>query len=95
MRRYLLAYDVADPERLRRVYQVARAHGQRVQDSLYEVLLTPRERVLLEGQLGRLINHEEDQVLLIELGPADQPPRLEIKALGQSYRPQRRENLIL
>lgn len=63
--------------------------------ALYEVLLTPRERVLLEGQVGRLINHEEDQVLLIELGPADQPPRLEIKALGQCYQPQRRENLIL
>lgn len=94
MTRYLLAYDVADPERLRQVYQLARSYGQRVQDSLYEVIMTARERVLLEGRLRELIDHGRDQVLFIELGAGDQPPRVEVKALGLPYRPVERGSII-
>ena len=46
--RYLVSYDIADPDRLRKVHAVVKATAQRVQDSVYEALLTEKELVLLE-----------------------------------------------
>jgi CRISPR-associated protein Cas2 len=93
--RYLISYDIADPERLRKVHGVVKATAQRVQDSVYEALMTEKERVLLESRLKGVINQKEDQVMFVELGSAERTEVREISTLGLPYRPQIRGSVVL
>ncbi len=82
VRRYLVSLDIADPERLRRVHGVVKTVAQRVQDSVYEALLTEKELVLLEKRIVDVLNQKEDQVLFIDLGAGDREKLSEVKTLG-------------
>jgi CRISPR-associated endonuclease Cas2 len=48
---YLVAYDVADPKRLRRTYQTMLGHGDPVQYSIFYCELSPMERQQLKQRL--------------------------------------------
>jgi CRISPR-associated protein Cas2 len=93
--RYLVSYDIADPDRLRRVHNVVKATAARVQDSVYEALLTDKERVLLEERLKRVMNQKEDQVMFVDLGSAYRTVLPEITTLGLVYQPQVRSSVVL
>jgi CRISPR-associated protein Cas2 len=93
--RYLVSYDIADPDRLRKVHAVVKACAQRVQYSVYEALMTETERVLLEERLKRVINQKEDQVIFLDLGSAARSVLPEITTLGLVYRPQSRGSVVL
>ncbi len=67
--RYLLAYDVRDPRRLRRVHQVAKAFGQALQYSVFVCDLSRTELVRLKTQLLDEMNLGEDSVGIFDLGP--------------------------
>ncbi|HYZ71984.1 MAG TPA: CRISPR-associated endonuclease Cas2 [Chthoniobacterales bacterium] len=82
---YIVCYDVADPKRLRRVFKVCKDFGQHIQFSVFECDLTPSEKLQFEEKLGDEIKREEDQVLFIRLGPAEQRGQREITALGVPY----------
>lgn len=69
--RYLVAYDICDPARLRKVYKTLRGYGAHLQFSVFRCDLTDRERVVLGGLLGEIVHHEEDQVMFVRLGPAE------------------------
>lgn len=92
--RYLVSYDIADPERLRRVHAIVKASAHRVQDSVYEALMTERERVLFVGRLESVIHHKKDQVIFLDLGSAAREDLPEIATLGLPYRPQRRGPVV-
>lgn len=66
---YLVCYDIADPVRLRSVHRVVDGYGQRLQYSVYRCPLTAAQKVRLEAALRERINHREDRVLFVELGP--------------------------
>ena len=68
---YLVSYDIADDKRLRRVHRTMRGFGEPLQYSVFRCVLSPAERILLLEALTPLLNHREDQVMLINLGPAD------------------------
>jgi len=68
--RYLLCYDVCDESRLRRTARIAEAYGYRVQYSVFICDLSPMERIALEAELRRTLNHQDDRVFLVNLGPA-------------------------
>lgn len=93
--RYLVSYDIADPDRLRRVHGVVKATAERVQDSVYEALLSERERVLLEERLLAVMNQKEDQVMFVSLGRADRTDLPEVTTLGLPWRPQRRGSIVM
>jgi CRISPR-associated protein Cas2 len=93
--RYLVSYDIADPDRLRRVHNVVKASAVRVQYSVYEALMTEKERVLLEDRLKQVINQKEDQVIFLDLGSAYRTELPEITTLGLVYKPQVRSSVVL
>jgi CRISPR-associated protein Cas2 len=93
--RYLVSYDIADPDRLRRVHNVVKASAVRVQDSVYEALMTDKERVLLEERLKKVMNQHEDQVIFVDLGSADRTELPEITTLGLAYQPLVRGSVVL
>ena len=81
---YIVAYDISDPKRLRRVYRTMRGYGDPLQYSVFRCILSPSERVLLIEALTPIINHREDQVLFINLGPADGRAHVSIETLGRA-----------
>lgn len=66
---YIVAYDICDPARLRRVHRTMRGFGDGIQLSVFRCHLSDRERVQLIAALEPIIHHKEDQVLIIPLGP--------------------------
>ena len=63
----LITYDVATVDkagarRLRRVGQACKDYGQRVQNSVFECRLEPRQWVLLRNRLLKEINEKEDSL---------------------------------
>jgi CRISPR-associated protein Cas2 len=92
--RYLISYDITDMKRLREVHKVVRASAARVQDSVYEALLTDTERVRLETRLKNVMNLKADQVLFIALGDADQKEVPGVSALGLPWTPATRGPVV-
>ncbi|PRQ06272.1 CRISPR-associated endonuclease Cas2 [Enhygromyxa salina] len=67
-RHYLVTYDISNDLRLRRVHAIVRDFGQAVQYSVFLARLNEAQRAELRRQLSQVIHHEEDQVLLFDLG---------------------------
>ena len=69
----LITYDVstADPAGKRRLRQVAKqcvAHGQRVQNSVFECNLDAAQYKLLQAKLRQLIDPSQDSLRFYNLG---------------------------
>ncbi len=84
---YIVSYDISDPKRLRHVYRTMRGFGDPLQYSVFRCVLSPSERILLLEALTPLINHAEDQVMLINIGPADGQKAANIETLGRGLKP--------
>lgn len=63
---WLVCYDVCDPSRLRRAAALLEGAGERMQYSVFRCWLTPRQMHELRWELTRLLEPEDD-VLLIPL----------------------------
>ncbi len=67
--RYLLAYDIRHPKRLRRVHNVAQAFGEPLQYSVFVCDLSGVELVALRRALLDELKTTEDSVGIFDLGP--------------------------
>jgi CRISPR-associated protein Cas2 len=82
---YIVSYDIADDKRLRKVFKTCENYGNHLQFSVFECDLNPMERIHLENDLGKIINHDEDQILFIDLGPAEGRGERVITTIGLPY----------
>jgi CRISPR-associated protein Cas2 len=82
---YIVTYDIADPKRLRRVYQLMLGYGEHVQLSVFECELNPRELLEVRHALGEIIHHGQDQVLFANLGTVEGRGSESITSLGRPY----------
>lgn len=82
---YLVCYDICDDKRLRKVFEVMRGYGDHLQYSVFECQLTPTDLVRLRAELAGIIHHQEDQVLFVDLGPAEGRGERVITSLGKPY----------
>jgi CRISPR-associated protein Cas2 len=85
--RYVVTYDISDAKRLRKTFNTLRAHGDHVQLSVFECLLSDVELVKLRSELEVVINQREDQVIFLDLGPAEGESPARFSCLGRPYRP--------
>lgn len=69
--RYLLAYDIRHPRRLRRVHQIAKAWGDPLQYSVFVCDLTRAELVIMKDDLIGEMKLGEDSVGIFDLGAPD------------------------
>lgn len=67
METYLVAYDICDPKRLRKVARTCEDFGFRRQYSVFLCRLSPVNVVRLKTRLLDIINTKEDQVVLLPL----------------------------
>jgi CRISPR-associated protein Cas2 len=84
---YLVCYDICDEKRLRCVFKTMRAYGDHLQYSVFECQLTPMDLARCRADLAEIIDHKEDQVLFVNLGPAEGRGDRVITALGKAYSP--------
>lgn len=59
---WMVAYDVADEKRRRRVAAVLKGYGERVQWSVFECRLSNSERNTLRGRISKAIDSMADSV---------------------------------
>jgi CRISPR-associated protein Cas2 len=64
---YLVAYDICDPKRLRKVARTCEDFGFRRQYSVFLCRLSALKLVRLKSRLYEILNLQEDQVLFIPL----------------------------
>lgn len=82
---YLVCYDICDDKRLRKVFQAMRGYGDHLQYSVFECQFTAMDLARCRAALSKIINHSEDQVLFVNLGPAEGRGDRVITALGKAY----------
>lgn len=75
MRHVLVLYDICDAKRLRRVHHITRDFGLPVQYSVFACKLNDCDRARLEARLLEAIDQRVDQVMLVDLGKAEQSDR--------------------
>ncbi len=85
-RDFLVTYDISNDKRLRTVFKMMKGYGDHVQLSVFRCALNKMEMMDMMSNLSRVIQHAEDQVLIISLGPLpERRPR--VRPLGRPYRP--------
>lgn len=92
--RYLVSYDISDPRRLRQVARTLEGFGVRLQYSVFECALDDTRLAKLKTELYDLLNHDEDQVLFVSLGPNAGDASLIIEAMGLPYETRSRVTIV-
>jgi CRISPR-associated protein Cas2 len=91
---YIVTYDISDPKRWRSVFKFMHGYGEWLQLSVFQCRLSRRRHADLIATLDEIINHKEDHVVLLDLGPADTvSPR--VVSLGKEFKAVEREPVIV
>ena len=91
---YVVTYDIRDPRRWRRVFRLMQGYGEWLQLSAFQCRLSRQRHAELIASLDGMLRHEDDHVLLLDLGIADDvKPR--VVSLGRDFAPVEREPVIV
>lgn len=81
-RRYVVCYDIRDPDRLKDIGRAMKGFGYMFQYSVYICDLDKREKIALTLRIGGLMDQRVDTVALIDLGALDSDPSSRFEWLG-------------
>ena len=84
---FLVTYDICQDKRLAKVHKTMRGFGDHLQYSVFECQLTRADLARCRHLLSTIIDHREDQVLFVDLGPTEGRGDRVITALGKPYSP--------
>lgn len=91
---YIVSYDIRNQRRWRRLFKTMRGFGCWLQLSVFQCRLDRMRILRMEAAINEIINHAEDHVLILDLGPADSvKPR--VSSIGKSFDPVSREPVIV
>ncbi|MFT4225544.1 CRISPR-associated endonuclease Cas2 [Micropruina sp.] len=82
-RRYLIAYDISDPVRLRRVIKVMESYGERLQYSVFLCDLSDAELVDWLTDISAVVKLTADSVVRIDLGDTRSPAGIHVIGTGR------------
>lgn len=68
---YLVAYDVRDAARLRRLHRKLLGFGDPLQYSVFHCDLSDAEKLRMVEAVFDVINQGEDRVLIVDVGPSE------------------------
>jgi CRISPR-associated protein Cas2 len=83
LRFFLVSYDISDQKRWRSVYRIMKEFGTRIHYSVFRCDLTPMGKMELVIALSEVINHNEDRVMIVDLGQVRDDVEGTIDFLGQ------------
>lgn len=75
-RRFLIAYDIADPKRLRKVIKIMEGAGQRLQYSVFLCDLSGVELAEWDAKMRAVVELREDSIVRIDLGATEMPSQV-------------------
>ncbi|MCM2315491.1 MAG: CRISPR-associated endonuclease Cas2 [Thermoanaerobaculia bacterium] len=81
---YVVTYDICSPKRWRKVFRLMMGFGEHVQLSVFRCDLTREQRVRMRNRLDEEIDHRDDQVIIVDVGPSRRDVVDEIEVLGKS-----------
>lgn len=91
---YIVTYDIGDQKRWRKVFRLMQGYGEWVQLSVFQCRLSQRRQAELIATLDELIHHDDDHILLMDIGPADTVvPK--VTSLGKDFEPVKKEPVIV
>ena len=93
-RHFLVTYDVADDKRRDKVFTLLQGNGDHAQYSVFLCQLSGTELARLRSDLTPVINADEDQVLIVDLGKVRPGESASIEAIGQAYAPPVRVTIV-
>jgi CRISPR-associated protein Cas2 len=93
-RHYLVTYDISDDKRRTDVFKTLKDQGDHAQFSVFFCDLNLRELAALQTRLDEFIDHRADQVLLLDLGQAENPLEQNLRCLGKPFCPVTRTFVI-
>jgi CRISPR-associated protein Cas2 len=91
---YVVAYDITDPKRWRRVFKTMHGYGRWLQLSVFHCRLDGGRRAEMAMALETLIDREADHVLILDLGPAEEA-ELAVESLGKAFAPIERRAVVI
>ncbi|MFW6117640.1 MAG: CRISPR-associated endonuclease Cas2 [Thermoproteota archaeon] len=91
---YLVCYDISHPDRLRKVHTTMKGFGRSLQYSVFICHLSKQGKVELIASLDEIINHREDRIMIVNLGPAKNTTKERITFLG-THPPKRDRKAII
>ncbi len=83
--RYIVTYDIADPSRLRKVFKLMKGYGEHLQFSVFRCDLTKMTLATMKAELNQIIHAQQDQVLIIDVGPTEGRGEEVFESLGKAY----------
>jgi CRISPR-associated protein Cas2 len=95
MRLYVISYDITSDARRNDVADALLSYGRRIQYSVFECALGETAYTKLRIQLDGLIHHQEDQILLLDLGPIDGRARDAVASLGKLYTLPKTDSVVI
>lgn len=85
-RHYLVTYDISDDRRRDRVFRALHGYGNHVQYSVFLCELDERDVVRMRAQVDSEIHHDEDQVLVLDLGRSIHPLDSIVETIGRALK---------
>lgn len=79
---YVVSYDIMDPKRLHQVHKTMKGFGDPVHYSVFRCLLSEKGKAELVAALAALIKHDEDRIMIVDLGPLDGRAEDRIEFMG-------------
>ena len=79
---YVVSYDIMDQKRLHQVHRTMKGFGDPIHYSVFRCNLTDKGRVELTAALTEIIKHDEDRIMIVDLGPLDGRVEDRIEFLG-------------
>jgi CRISPR-associated protein Cas2 len=81
--RFMVTYDITADRRRDKVFRALLDVGDHMQYSVFMCDLNEREYIQLRVRFRERINSAEDQILIIDLGPAEREIVERVEALGR------------
>jgi len=93
--RYLVCYDVRDPQRLAKTYKKMNGYGDPVQYSVFICELGAKELVFMKEDLSEVLNLEEDRAMIVDMGPAGRQADRKVTTMGTARFDTKKESSIV
>ena len=79
---YVVSYDIMDHKRLHHVHRTMKGFGDPIHYSVFRCNLTDKGKVELLAALTEIIKHDEDRIMIVDLGPLEGRVEEKIVFLG-------------
>ena len=93
-RLYIVTYDISEQRRWRRLFNLMKGYGEWLQLSVFQCRLSPKQHAELIALIDGIIHHQDDHVILMDLGLADRvDPK--VVSLGKKFEKMQHEPVII